>query len=155
MSYPRFSAVSSAASEVPERRHSAMKAASAGLASAHSSANGWSGETAQKLAPNRVSGRVVKTSSRSARPAMRKRITAPSDRPIQFACMARTDSGQRSRPASESSRSSAKSEMRNIHCGRLRRSTSAPDRQPLPSITCSLASTVRSTGSQFTCASAR
>ena len=38
------------------------------------------------------------------------------------------------------------------HCVSSRRSTSAPERQPLPSSTCSLARTVMSTGSQFTTA---
>ena len=40
--------------------------------------------------------------------------------------------------------------MRKNHWVSLRRSTGAPERQPLPSITCSLASTVLSTGSQLT-----
>ncbi len=44
----------------------------------------------------------------------------------------------------------AKSVILRNHWLSLRFSTSAPERQPRPSITCSLASTVRSTGSQLT-----
>ena len=51
---------------------------------------------------------------------------------------------------SPSSSSSAKSVIFRNHWLSLRFSTSAPDRQPRPSITCSLASTVMSTGSQLT-----
>ena len=40
--------------------------------------------------------------------------------------------------------------MRKNHWLSLRLSTTAPERQPRPSITCSLASTVWSTGSQLT-----
>jgi hypothetical protein len=54
-----------------------------------------------KLAPNSVSGRVVKISMPSSKlagasPSHSNRICKPSDRPIQFACMVRTFSGQRS-----------------------------------------------------------
>ena len=72
-------------------------------------ASGWSGAIAMKLAPNSVSGRVVNTSSsRRRRPLGREaEARAPSERPIQFACISRTFSGQRSRPSSASSRSSA------------------------------------------------
>ena len=47
------------------------------------------------------------------------------------------------------------SEILKNHWVSSRRSTGAPERQPLPSITCSLASTVMSTGSQFTTAALR
>jgi hypothetical protein len=47
------------ASEVPPARQRATKAATSGLAAAICSASGWSGATPTKLAPNRVSGRVV------------------------------------------------------------------------------------------------
>ena len=52
--------------------------------------------------------------------------------------------------SSASSNSSANSVMRRNHCASLRFSTTAPLRQPRPSMTCSLASTVWSTGSQLT-----
>ena len=68
---------------------------------------------------------------------------------------ARTFSGQRSSVSSAVSNSSEKSVILKNHCDSLRRSTIAPERQPRPSITCSLASTVMSTGSQFTSASPR
>ena len=57
--------------------------------------------------------------------------------------------------SSPSSNSSAKSVIFRNHWLSLRRSTSAPERQPRPSITCSLASTVMSTGSQLTALSLR
>ena len=53
------------------------------------------------FAPNSVSGRVVKISS-SVSPvgvvaaSSAKRTSRPSDRPIQFFCISRTFSGQRS-----------------------------------------------------------
>ena len=50
----------------------------------------------------------------------------------------------------ESSRSWAKAVILKNHWVSSRCSTKAPERQPRPSITCSLASTVWSTGSQFT-----
>ena len=46
-----------------------------------------------KVAPCRVSGRVVKTSMGSA-PSTGKRTRAPTERPIQLVCMAFTGSGQ-------------------------------------------------------------
>ena len=64
-------------------------------------------------------------------------------------CICFTCSGQ-PRPSRASTSSSAYCEMRRYHIGISRFSTVAPVRQPLPSITCSLASTVWSTGSQFT-----
>ena len=153
MSWPRFSAVSSATSEVPIARHSATKAAASGLAAAAAAASGCSAATARKDMPNSVSGRVVKTSTSScpATGASRaKRTRAPSLRPIQFDCMVRTRSGQRSSPFSASSSSGANLVIEKNHWLSERFSTGAPERQPRPSITCSLASTVLSTGSQLT-----
>ena len=69
------------------------------------------GRERHELAPNSVSGRVVKTSS-SLSPAgvvfgsSAKRTSSPSERPIQFFCISRTFSGQRSSLSSASSRSS-------------------------------------------------
>ena len=63
------------------------------------------------FAPNSVSGRVVKISS-SLSPfgvvfgSSAKRTSRPSERPIQFVCISRTFSGQRSSVSSASSRSS-------------------------------------------------
>src|SRR3546814_949025 len=48
------------------------------------------------------------------------------------------------------SNSSERAVILKNHCDSLRRSIAAPERQPRPSMTCSLASTVWSTGSQFT-----
>ena len=56
---PIFSACSISAWLDPPFLHSATKAATAGSASANCLATGWSGATPMKLAPNRVSGRVV------------------------------------------------------------------------------------------------
>ena len=77
---------------VPWRLHSAMNSASAGFFAAAAAASGWSGAIAMKLAPNSVSGRVVKTSS-SLSPfgvvagSSAKRTSSPSERPIQFPCI--------------------------------------------------------------------
>ena len=67
--------------------------------------SGCSGASTMKVAPNTVSGRVVKTrigSTSSASTA--KAISAPSDRPIQFVCISRIGSGQ-SMPLKSSSSS--------------------------------------------------
>jgi hypothetical protein len=128
------------------------------ICAASARASGWSGAIATKLAPNSVSGRVVKTSSfdRSAAPASGSGSgTSRGLRslPIQFSCISRTFSGQRSSvPAPSSSSSANTSVILRNHWLSLRRSTGAPERQPRPSITCSLASTVMSTGSQLTSA---
>ena len=71
------------------------------------------------VAPNSVSGRVVKTRSRSppgwwSSGAVLKSISAPSDRPIQFVCWIRIGSGQ-SMPVKSSS-SSAYFVVRRNHC---------------------------------------
>ena len=59
VSQPIFSACSISAWEAPPLRHSATKAATRGSASASCFEMGWSGARPRKLAPNRVSGRVV------------------------------------------------------------------------------------------------
>ena len=157
VSMPRFSAVSTASSLVPARRHSATKAATSGSASS-AFASGWSGATAAKVAPQSVSGRVVNTSSVSkpfGAPLVSKLNCRPRLLPIQLRCISRTFSGQCGSPSSAARSSSAMSVMRKNHWTSSRRSTGAPERQPRPSITCSLASTVMSTGSQFTTAALR
>ena len=58
-----------------------------------SAAREASGATTKKVAPYRVSGRVVKTRTGSSRPSTRKSTHAPDDRPIQLRCMASTRSG--------------------------------------------------------------
>jgi hypothetical protein len=67
-----------------------------------------------------------------------------------LACISFTRSGQRSSVPSASSSSGAYLVMDRNHWLSLRFSTGAPERQPRPSITCSFASTVPSTGSQLT-----
>ena len=96
------------------------------------STSGCSGARTMNVAPNSVSGRVVKTRSRSppgwcSSGATSKSISAPSDRPIQFVCWMRMGSGQ-SMPVKSSS-SSAYVVVRRNHCSRSRFSTSAPQRQ--------------------------
>ena len=65
------------------------------------------------VAPHSVSGRVVKTTISSS-DSVRKVTSAPSDRPIQLACMARIGSGQ-SRPSNDSN-SSAYFVIEKNHC---------------------------------------
>ena len=153
VSKPRFSACSIAASDVPMRRHSAMNSAAFASRAPAAAAKGCSAATARNDMPNSVSGRVVNTSTSeisTAASASLNRTFAPSLRPIQFDCISFTRSGQRSSPPSASSRSGANFVMLKNHWLSCFFSTNAPDRQPRPSITCSLASTVPSTGSQFT-----
>ncbi len=57
-----------------------MKRSTSGFSSAMASASGWSGDTARKLAPNRVSGRVVKTFQRLV-PAVKREQDLRADRP--------------------------------------------------------------------------
>ncbi len=126
-------------------------------ASAHSSsASAESAATTKKVAPNSVSGRVVKTRTGSSRPTIRKSTEAPVERPIQLRCMVRTGPGHTpSRAAMSSSNRSAYSVIRKNHCVRLRLVTSVPHRSQRPWITCSLARTVRSFGHQLTGAALR
>ena len=70
-----------------------------------------------KVAPNSVSGRVVKTSMPAASPAavVTGKVTmAPSDRPIQLRCMILTFSGHSTRSRSSANRS-AYAVIRIIH----------------------------------------
>jgi hypothetical protein len=107
-----------------------------------------------KVAPNSVSGRVVKTSTwASGSVATGKRTCAPSDRPIQLRCMALTLSGQ-SIVSRSSTRRSAYAVIRMFHWRRLRWNTGKFPRSERPSaVTSSLASTVPSPGHQLTGAS--
>ena len=88
-----------------------MNSASAGFFAAAAAASGWSGAIAMNFAPNSVSCRVVKISSSSSPfgevlASSAKRTSRPSERPIQFFCISRTFSGQRSSVSSALSRSS-------------------------------------------------
>jgi hypothetical protein len=72
--------------------------------------SGCSGAKTRNVAPNNVSGRVVKTSIASllARPASSTTENArphPSERPIQLRCIASVDSGQSTSARSSSRRS--------------------------------------------------
>ena len=79
----------------------------------------WSGATAQKLAPNNVSGLVVYTLISLAIfvnfPRILKLKTAPDDFPIQFFCISFTLSGHLSNFSNPSSKSSEKSEIFKNH----------------------------------------
>ena len=104
-----------------------------------------------KVAPNSVSGRVVNTRSGSSSPSTAKSTNAPSERPIQLRCMARTRSGQwPSSSAMSSSSRWAYSVIRKYHWVSSRLVTTAPQRSQTPPTTCSLASTVWSLGHQLT-----
>jgi len=102
--------------------------------------------------PYTVSMRVVKARISSSNPSIPSRNSTPWLLPIQFSCISRTLAGQLSSPFSASSNSSENALILKNHWLSSRRSTSAPYLQPLPSISGSLASTVMSTGSQFTTA---
>ncbi len=102
-----------------------------------------------KVAPNSVSGRVVKTLIGSSRPSTSKDAKAPSDRPIQLRCISRISSGHCSSSMSSSSRW-AYSVVLKYHWVSSRLVTSCPHRSHRPWTTCSLASTVWSFGHQFT-----
>ena len=82
---------------------------------------------------------------------MQKENSAPSDSPIQFFCIDITLSGHNLLISSRSFNSSdAYKDVFKNHWEIFFFSTSAPDLHPLPSITCSFARTVLSTGSQLT-----
>ena len=83
-------------------------------------------------------------------PDSRKRINRPWLLPIQLRCMRRTFSGHLSSVSRPASNSSPYWVILKNHCDSSFCSTMAFERQPRPSMTCSLASTVWSTGSQFT-----
>ena len=127
------------------------------------------------VAPNSVSGRVVKTSSATvvapsavvAPPAAVeptatvepsttgtwKETLAPEDRPIQLRCISFTGSGQSRRSRSSTNRSEYLV-MRIIHWDRLRLNTGKLPRSDRPSaVTSSLARTVPKPGHQLTGAS--
>ena len=125
-----------------------------------SATKGCSGATTMKVAPNSVSGRVVKTSMTSSAPARDpaarvtgKRTDAPVERPIQLRCMILTFSGHSTRSRSSASRS-AYAVIRIIHWRRLRRNTGKLPRSERPSlVTSSFDSTVPKPGHQLTGAS--
>ena len=87
--------------------------------------------------------------------ARRKRNCRPRLLPIQFSCISRTLSGHWSSVVQALEQFIGEVGDLQEPLASLRRSTGAPERQPLPSITCSLASTVMSTGSQLTSLSLR
>ena len=112
-----------------------------------------SGANTRYVAPNSVSGRVVKTSM-SESPAENS-TSAPTERPIQLRCMALTLSGQSSTSRSSSNRSEY-AVMRIIHCRNRFRNTGKLPRSLRPSeVTSSLASTVPRPGHQLTIESER
>ncbi len=116
-----------------------------------SSASGESAATTKNVAPYSVSGRVVNTVTGSSRPSTWNWISAPSERPIQLCCISSTRSGHLPvRSAMSASSRSAYSVILKYHCVSSRRMTSDPHRSHLPLMTCSLASTVWSTGHQLT-----
>jgi len=65
----------------------------AGEVLANSAANSESAATTMKVAPNKVSGRVVYIEIGSARPSISKVTFAPVDLPIQLRCINKTLSG--------------------------------------------------------------
>src|SRR5665648_1093641 len=129
------------------------------------STSGCSGASTMKVAPNSVSGRVVKTSiatvfapsavtpSETVEPSATgawKDTLAPDERPIQLRCISLTGSGQSSRSKSSTSRSEYLV-IRIIHWDRLRLNTGKLPRSDRPSlVTSSLARTVPSPGHQLT-----
>jgi hypothetical protein len=102
------------------------------------------------VAPQIVSMRVVKISIASPVPASGNVTRAPSDRTIQFRYITTTFSGHWLSVSRLFSSSSAYSVIRKNYCSRSRRSTTDPQRQHVPSITCSLARTVLQLGHQLT-----
>ncbi len=110
-----------------------------------------SGASTMYVAPNRVSGRVVKTVILAD--PIGKSTCAPWERPIQLRCISLTGSGQSSVSRS-STRRSPYWVMRIIHCFRLRLKTGKLPRSERPSgVTSSLDSTVPRPGHQLTGAS--
>ena len=146
---PSFSAFARASSVVPDLSHSDLNFLKLSVF-LNFSLSGWSAERAIKLAPKIVSGLVVKTSIFFSDPSISNTISQPNDLPIQFFCINLTFSGH---PVSlsRSLRSSLeKFVILKNHCESFFLSTTALERQPFPFITCSLAKTVFSIGSQFT-----
>ena len=85
-------------------------------------------------------------------PSTRNTTSAPSERPIQFRCISFSES-LHSMPSRSSSNRCAKAVMRSIHWRIGLRSTGKPPTSLTPSLTSSFASTVPSSGHQFTGAS--
>jgi hypothetical protein len=108
------------------------------------------GRAHQRVGPGGVDPRSGRARHRLRQ--AERRIADPRDLPIQLACISLHLRGPVVQPVERLQQLLGKSEILKNHCVSSRRSTSAPERQPLPSITCSLASTVMSTGSQFTTA---
>ncbi len=107
------------------------------------------------VTPHSVSGRVVKHGIGSPVWATRKFTSAPSLRPIQFACISRTRSGQASSSFRSSSNGCAYSVILKNHCGRSFWVTGVSQRSQRPFTTSSFASPVWQLGHQFTGASRR
>jgi hypothetical protein len=101
------------------------------------------------VAPNNVSGRVVKTETSVSSSAIANSISAPSLRPIQLRCIALMRSGH-SIVSRASISSSAYAVVLKNHCSRFLDTTSAPQYSQWPSCTCSFASTTWSTGHHVT-----
>src|SRR5215471_10409106 len=103
--------------------------------------------------------RVVKTSISDVRCPMSEegaegsivnRTRAPSERPTQLLCIVSTLSGHSPSSCMPWSSSSAYCVILKNHCSSSRVSTIDPQRQQVPSTTCSLASTVWQLGHQLT-----
>ena len=107
-----------------------------------------------KVTPKMVSARVVKISRLKSCPATGKRISAPSDLPIQLRWVSLSES-LHSSLSSPSSRRCAYADTLRHHCFITFCSTGKPPRTLTPSLTSSLASTVPSPGHQFTIDSPR
>ena len=103
-----------------------------------------------KVAPKIVSGLVVKILILLSVLLTLNFTVAPSLFPIQFFCIVLTLSGHNFKLSVSLSNSLAKSDIFKNQPFIFFFSTGAPERQPHPSTTCSLANTVFSTGSQFT-----
>ena len=71
------------------------------------SRSGCSGASTKNVAPNSVSGRVVKTGKSISGSSQWKTTSAPSERPIQLRCIVITRCGQDSSSLKSSSRRSA------------------------------------------------
>src|SRR6266542_83808 len=97
-----------------------------------------------------VSILVVKISIASSPPVRGNVTRAPSDRPIQLRCITTTFSGHAFNVSSPARSSSAYAVILKNHCSSSRATTVDPHRQHVPSITCSLASTVLQLGHQLT-----
>ena len=106
---PFFSIVARSASITLPCLHSSTNAASFASRFAAAAASGCSAATAQKVTPMIVSARVVNTRIRFFSPSSSygKPKFTPSLRPIQFACISFTRSGQPGSVSSAASSSSA------------------------------------------------